>query len=163
VRNLVAFCGGPAHSGISRPRINHRAVEPSARVRVSVRTTQARPSPFVTSRVEALILHSAYPLAPAFVTPGCERFGGHCGVACKEPILLKVKCPNPLRRGSSSCPSQEGTASALSAFPVVQVTQFDLGCRPNLHAGTPARVHAIPLSLSQLCADNLLFEFTRIP
>jgi len=54
--------------------------------------------------------------------------------------------------------SQDCTTSALCAFSVVEVAHLKFSWRGHLYAGATSRVNTIPNSLTDLCADEVLFE-----
>src|SRR5271154_2708197 len=58
---------------------------------------------------------------------------------------------------------QECTSGALRALSIIQVADFDLRGRGNLDAGAARRVHAVPQSRAELCADESLFELPCVP
>jgi hypothetical protein len=58
---------------------------------------------------------------------------------------------------------QECTSSALRALSIIEVADFDLRGRSNLDAGAARRVHAVPQSRAELCADESLFELPCVP
>src|SRR5580704_18738383 len=71
---------------------------------------------------------------------------------------------SPISPGVSSLGSpQQPTTSPLRSFTVVQVAHPKLCCRLDFQAGSTSSIYAIPHSLTDLCADELLLELPRVP
>jgi hypothetical protein len=78
-------------------------------------------------------------------------------------VSAEYSLDDSLTTSGSLGSSQDCTTSALCALSVVEVAHLNFSWRGHLYAGAASRVYTIPNSLTDLCADEVLFEFACGP